>query len=168
MSRPSGAIGGACGLLIAEQDRVRALFGRFDAAAGARRRKAAGDAALDAAEVLLALEEQLLCPAVRDVLGARRGTAGILEGARAARPLIRELRASPAGEAYEARLARLREHLLRRFDGERAGLFPGLAGSALDLDRLGGEMIEFKTALERARPGGASRRLRAAFAALLG
>jgi hypothetical protein len=79
-------------------------------------------------------------------------------GARSARPnrfwqpgrLVIEACASPAGER-SARFARLKDILARHFEGERAGLFPKAADSSLDLDKLGGEMLEFKARLAQAR-----------------
>lgn len=151
--------GGACELLILEQERVAERFRRLDDAEGVRRRNAAGDDVLAAAEVVLDLEEHLLCPAVRRTLGAGRGTEQILASGRTARHVIAELRTLPAGERSAARFARLKEILARHFEVERGGLFPAVSGSPLDLERLGGEMLEFKARLDQAR----SRRLFAAF-----
>lgn len=150
---------GACGLLIAEQERVAERFRRLGEAQGFRRRKAAGDDVLAAAEVVLELEEQLLCPAVRRELGAGRGAEQVLAAGRGARLVVEELRALPAGERSAERFARLRDLLARHFAAERGGFFPAVAGSPLDLEKLGGEMLEFKARLAQAR----SRRLLPSF-----
>jgi len=164
---PTGREGGACGVLLGEHRRFEDLVLRFKRAAGSRRRKAAGDECLEAAEAVLALEEQLFCPAVSRVLGARLGTAQVLSAGRAARGRIAEARAMPAGEEYDARLLTLTERLARHFAGERAGIIPLAARSGVDAERLGGAMVEFRERWARARYGGLGRRCLRAAAALL-
>ncbi len=154
--------GGACATLLAEQRRVEDGFRRLDAARGARARKAAADDLLDAVELVLALEEQLLHPAVRRTFGEGGECARLAAAGRTARQVLRELRASGG----EARFATLSSFLARRFDDERAALFPLLSRSALDRGRLAGDMREFKARHEQARAGGLYRRCLAAAGAL--
>lgn len=158
---------GACGFLEEEQRRVEEAFRRHERAESARRRKAAADECLEAAELVLALEEQLFCPAVRRALGARQGTAPLMSDAQAAGRLIARLKELPAGELFDAGFARLKSGLDRRFAVERSGLFSRAAGSTLDLERLGGEMSEFKARFVAMRAGGFARRCRKALSALL-
>lgn len=163
----TGREGGACGVLLGEHRRFEDLVLRFKRTAGRRRRKAAGDECLEAVEAVLALEEQLFCPAVSRALGARIGTAQVLSAGRAARGRIAEVRAMPAGEEYDARFLALADGVARHFAGERAGLIPLAVRSDLDAERLGGAMVEFRERFARARAGGLGRRCLRAVSALL-
>lgn len=163
----TGREGGACGVLLAEHRRFEDQVLRFKRTVGRRRRKAAGEDCLEAVEAVLALEEQLFCPAVRRVLGARIGTAQVLSAGRAARGRIAELRAMPAGEEFDARFLALADGLAHQFAGERAGIIPLAARSDLDAERLGGTMAEFRERFARARAGGLGRRCLRAVSALL-
>jgi hypothetical protein len=161
------ARGGACGFLSAEQRQVEEAFRRHEKAEGARLRQAAVEECLEAAELVLALEEQLFCPAVRRALGARRGTAPLMADAEAARRMIARLKELPAGERFDAEFSRLKGGLIRRFSGEREVLFPQAEGSTLDLERLEDEMSEYKARFLAARREGLVRRCRKALSALL-
>lgn len=163
----AGREGGPCGVLLGEHRRFEDLVLRFKRTAGRRRRKAAGDECLAAVEGVLALEEQLFCPAVRGVLGSRLGTAQVLAEGRAARGRIAEARAMPAGEEYDARFLALADGVARHFAAERSGIIPLAEGSELDAERLGSAMAEFRERFARARAGGLGRRCLRAVSALL-
>lgn len=166
-NEPAGRENGACGVLLKEHRRFEDQVLRFKRSEGRRRRKAAGDECLAAAEAVLAVEEQLFCPAVRRALGSRLGTAQILSAGRAARGRIAEAFAIPAGEEYDARFLELADGLARHFAAERSGIIPAAAGAALDDERLGAAMIEFRERFARARAGGLGRRCLRAVSALL-
>ena len=166
-NEPAVRESGACGVLLGEHRRFEDQVLRFKRTEGRRRRKAAGDECLAAVEAVLALEEQLFCPAVRGVLGSRLGTAQVLSAGRAARGRIAEVRAMPAGEEYDARFLALADGLARHFAGERSGIIPLAARADLDAERLGGAMAEFRERFARARAGGLGRRCLRAVSALL-
>lgn len=144
---------GACDVLNEEQRRIKDYFHEFEDTDSDRRKKAVGDKCLRAVEIAIALEEELFYPAVRRSLGERQRVVQALAANQVAKLLIKELKALPAGEQYNARFELLKENLAQHFESVGADMFPRVGRSSMDLDRLGQDMIELKERLARAEFG---------------
>ncbi len=144
---------GACDVLNEEQRCIMEYFREFDDAESPRRKKAVGDESLRAIEVVIDLEEELFYPAVRRSLGERQRVVQALAANQVAKLLIKELKALPAGEQYNARFELLKENLAQHFESLGVDLFPRVDRSSMDLEGLGRDLIQLKTRLARARFG---------------
>lgn len=150
-------VGGACDILIKEQQRIKDYFRRYEEAESDRQKKTIGDECLRAIDVVIALEEELFYPAVRRSIGERQRVVQALAANQVAKLLIKELKTLPGGEQYNARFALLKENLTQHFESEDAEIFPRVDRSSMDLDRLGGEMLQFKARLVHDQSTGFSR-----------
>lgn len=163
MSRNESA--GACGVLIEEQQSIKSLFRKFDEAEGDSQKKSIGDACLRAIEVTIALEEEVLYPSVRRTLGERQRVVQALASNQVSKLLVKELKAMPAGEQYNARFTLLKDNVAQHFDTVGAEIFPKVDESSIDAEQFGKELLTFKGRFMRTMPATYNKKRVAAVAA---
>lgn len=156
---------GACGVLIDEQQSIKEYFRKFDEAETDRRKKAVGDQCVRAVEIVIGLEEELFYPSVRRTLGERQRVVQALASNQVTKLLIKELKAMPAGEQYNARFGLLKDNVTQHFESIGEEIFPRVDSSSIDVDQLGQDMLQFKGRYGSALPLGLNNRRVAAVAA---
>lgn len=163
MSRNESA--GACGMLIEEQQSIKSQFRKFDEAEIDAQKKSIGDACVRALEVTIALEEEVLYPSVRRTLGERQRVVQALASNQVSKLLMKELKAMPAGEQYNARFTLLKDNVVQHFETVSAEIFPKLDESSIDAEQFGKELLVFKGRFMRSMPSSYSKKRVAAIAA---
>ena len=149
----------AIDLLIADHNRVRGLFKRFNEAKEAENESAMGELAgkiFEELDVHTTIEEEVFYPAVRDT--SEEITELVDEGLQehhVVKVLMKEIaEVPPAGEEWVAKMAVLIENVEHHAKEEETDLFPPLR-SACGGDRLatlGDDLEERKAALGSPRP----------------
>lgn len=151
MSRNEGAVG-ACDSLIEEQQGIKSLFRKFDEAETDNQKKSIGDACLRAIEVTIALEEEVLYPSVRRTLGERQRVVQALASNQVSKLLLKELKAIPAGEQYNARFTLLKDNVAQHFETVSSEIFPKIDESSIDAAQFTKDLLVFKGRFLRSMP----------------
>lgn len=144
----------ALALLKADHDKVRALFGAFDACLDSGALEDKADIVDQICQELVlhaALEEQVFYPVLRAATGADGAAA--LDDAEvehaSARELIGQLSAMyPDDDDYDATVAVLGEETRHHIDAEEEGLFVVARSAGLDLSLLAGQLMERRRQLQ--------------------
>lgn len=153
--KPGAASQDILSLLCAEHQRVLELFSEF--------RSIKDRCSLDEKEALVQaicsalllhaeLEEEVFYPAVRDILQDDMLMDEAESEHEAAKEVIDELRALPASHpSYNAKVVVLGENIVRHMREEETVIFPKVKKSRLDLQALGEEIQNLRTA-KQAQP----------------
>jgi hypothetical protein len=132
-------------LLSDEQDQILELFDRYDALVA---EAAEADARRELAQQICSLlivhvqaKREILYPAARAALDDDTPVDDTLEAHEAVEQSIADVQDGDATEPrYDAGVRVLQELFVDAMEQERAGLFPALRASAVDLEELGGEL----------------------------
>jgi len=132
-------------LLSDEQDQILELFDRYDAlvaeAAEAGERRELAQQICSLLLVHVQAKRDVLYPAARQALDDEAPVDEALESQAVLEETIADVQAGDASEPrYDAGVRMLQEQFVDSMEQERAGLFPALRASALDLEELGGEL----------------------------
>ena len=132
-------------LLSDEQDQILELFDRYDAlvaeAAEADDRRELGQQICSLLLVHVQAKREILYPAARAALDDDTTVEEALESHAALEETIADVQAGDATEPrYDAGVRVLQEQFVDSMEQERAGLFPALRASSVDLEELGGEL----------------------------
>lgn len=132
-------------LLCDEQDQILELFDRYDAlvaeAAEADDRRELAQQICSLLIVHVQAKRDLLYPAARAALDDDTIIEETLESHASLDATIADVQDGDATEPrYDAGVRVLQEQFVESMEQERAGLFPALRASAIDLEELGGEL----------------------------
>lgn len=132
-------------LLSDEQDQILELFDRYDAlvaeASEADDRSELAQQICSLLIVHVQAKREILYPAARDALDDEASVDEALEAHEAVEQAIADVQDGDATEPrYDAGVRVLQELFVDAMEQERAGLFPALRASAVDLEELGGEL----------------------------
>ena len=132
-------------LLSDEQDQILELFDRYDAlvaeAADAEERSELAQQICSLLIVHVQVKREILYPAARAALDDDATVDETLEAHEAVEQSIADVQDGDATEPrYDAGVRVLQELFVDAMETERAGLFPALRASAVDLEELGGEL----------------------------
>lgn len=135
----------AIDLLLTDQDEIIELLERYDTrvadGAGADEREALAD---EICSLLLAhatVKEEILYPAVREVIDEEYLVDEALVALDGARALIDDIQdGDPTEPRYDAQVKILHELIAQHFDEERTQLFSKARSAPLDLEELGAEI----------------------------
>lgn len=132
-------------LLSDEQDQILELFDRYDAlvaeAADAEERSELAQQICSLLIVHVQVKREILYPAARAALDDDAPVDETLEAHEAVEQSIADVQDGDATEPrYDAGVRVLQELFVDAMETERAGLFPALRASAVDLEELGGEL----------------------------
>ena len=155
----------ATDVLRTEHQSIKDLFRQFDDASSDRQKKSIGDACLRKIETHILLKEELFYPAVRRYVGERQRVVQALAALQVAKLLVKELKALPAGEHYNARFNLLKENIVQHFDEESSEMLPRVEKSDVDLEQLADKMIAMKSRVAPSRFGNVDGKTVAAVAA---
>ncbi len=156
---------GATTVLIDEQQGIKEYFRKIEEVETDRQKKAVGDQCLRALEVLIAMEEEIFYPSVRRTLGERQRVVQGLASNQVTKLLMKELKSLPAGEVYNTRFDLLKDNIVHHFETIGAEMFPRVDQSAIDGEKLGQDLISFKSRYSSMLPGSYNSRRFAALAA---
>jgi hypothetical protein len=129
-------------LLSDEQDQILELFDRYDAlVAEADERRELAQQICSLLIVHVQAKREILYPAARAALDDDTPVEEAIEAHAAVEDSIADLQSGDATEPrYDAGVRVLQEQFVDAMEQERAGLFPALRASAVDLEELGGEL----------------------------
>jgi len=132
-------------LLSDEQDQILELFDRYDAlvadAAEADERRELAQEICSLLLVHIQAKRELLYPAARAALDDDTFVEETTESHAALEESIVDVQGGDATEPrYDAGVRVLQEQFIDSMEQERAGLFPALRASSIDLEELGGEL----------------------------
>ncbi len=140
----------AIALLKADHREVEKLFGQFEKAKAADRKRAIVGKICDALTVHAKIEEEIFYPQARDAL-SRKGD-DLLDEAEVEhegiKRLVAELKdADPGVDLYDARVTVLSEYVKHHVKEEEGDLFPKVRKSDLDTEKVGAELAARKEVL---------------------
>ena len=164
----SGASEGVFEMLKADHRRVEELFTQFEDA-DKRARTGIAEEALRELEIHAALEEELVYPAIREVIEEEESIDEALEEHHVAKLLIKELhKMNPGTEEFAPKFKVLGEIIRHHVEEEENETFPQAEQAGFDDSELSEEMMQRKEKLmqkfERSgkKSSGQSRRRKAA------
>ena len=144
-------------LLREDHRKVQDLFEEFEGADNRSRQRIA-DQALTELEIHAKLEEQIIYPAIREVLDEEDLIDEALEEHHAAELLMKELRKmGPKDERYRAKFKVMAEMVKHHIEEEESQVLPQAEQSDLDLTELGQEAMMLKEKLMAKMSTGPSR-----------
>jgi len=140
----------AIALLKADHREVEKLFGQFEKAKAADRKRAIVGKVCAALTVHAKIEEEIFYPQARAAL-SRKGD-DLLDEAEVEhegiKRLVAELKdADPGHDLYDARVTVLSEYVKHHVKEEESDLFPKVRKSDLDAEKVGAELAARKEAL---------------------
>lgn len=141
--------GGANAVELLREDhrKVQELFEEFEGADNRSRQRIA-DQALTELEIHAKLEEELIYPAIREVLDEEDLMDEALEEHHAVKLLIKELRKmGPKDERYRAKFKVMAEMVKHHIEEEESRILPEAEQSDLDLAELGQDAMMRKEKL---------------------
>lgn len=135
-------------LLEADHREVDGYFERFDAAAGDADKKALADQICLALKVHAQLEEELLYPLAREMIGDGDLIDEAIVEHSGAKILVAQIEAmSPGQDLYDAKVRVLGEQVRHHVQEEEQELFPRLRESNVDLQARGARLAARKAEL---------------------
>lgn len=140
--------------LKADHRMVKELFSKFEDA-DKRTRSAIAEETLTALEVHTAIEEELVYPAIADVIDDEDGVKEAVEEHHVAKLLIKELRRMKAGEdAFATKFKVLGELVAHHIEEEETEMIPQAEDAGIEKDSLSRDVMKRKAALMRRHGGG--------------
>ena len=135
----------AIDLLKEDHRRVQDLFARFDSIAEDHEKREIAKEAIDELSTHSLLEEELLYPRCKEMLGSDDLVNEAQEAHHVAKIVMTELRLMPAGPRFNAKFRNLSKAIIQHIQEEENDLFPRLQGSTVDLDEMGRQMRELRS-----------------------
>ena len=164
MDEEGGASGDLLEMLKTDHRHVRELFAKFEEADKAARSSIA-DETLTALEIHTALEEELVYPAIAEVVEEKELVNEAKEEHHVAKLLIKELHKMDAGdEEFATKFKVLGEIVGHHIEEEEGELFPQAEEGGLESEELSQDVVKRKEKLMRKYEGGrkSSKRKKAA------
>jgi hemerythrin-like domain-containing protein len=166
MDNETEAAGDVFEMLKTDHRHVQDLFTRFEDA-DKRTRTSIAEEALTALEVHATLEEQLVYPAIAEVIEDEETVNEAKEEHHVAKLIIKELhKMDPGDEAFATKFKVLGELVSHHIEEEEGEIFPQAQEGGFDPESLGEEVSKRKAKLMQKYQGGkkstASRRKKAA------
>jgi hemerythrin HHE cation binding domain-containing protein len=141
-------------ILKADHRQVQELFSKFEDA-DKRTRFAIADEALNGLEVHAALEEELVYPAIAEVVQEEEMVKEAKEEHHVAKLLIKELRKMDAGdEEFATKFKVLGELVKHHIEEEEGEMFPQAEEGGLETDELSQDVVKRKEKLMQKYEGG--------------
>ena len=140
----------AIAMLVADHEKVKALFEQFDALSDRSKvsKKKIADQICMELTVHAEMEEQVFYPAVRGpVKDQDLMDEAVVEHASAKELIAQILEMDPGDDLYDAKVKVLSEQIEHHVEEEEKEMFPKVKKGKVDLQALGEEMAAFKANL---------------------
>lgn len=140
--------------LRADHRMVKELFSKFDDA-DKRTKSAIAEETLAALEVHTALEEELVYPAIAEVIKGEEAVKEAVEEHHVAKLLIKELRRmKPGEEGFATKFKVLGELVMHHIEEEETEMFPEADEAGIEREALSRDVMTRKATLMRRYTGG--------------